>query len=135
MSFLGSVLSFLPPLLIGIALVYLILPNHSESMIAIKLFWSVGVGLGACSLLFFLWCLIFSPDQPGYLILEIGILVILGYFFFRKLKCEFKRFILCTPGDPRFMAIMDSGHYIPGSVGHIRGRVCNLFKDIPTWAI
>lgn len=89
-----TLLSLLPPLLIGVLLVQVLLPapvNPPAGRSAtFPLFWKLclapGAGFALVSLLYFLWSLLFSPRQGlvGYLVMESLLLLGLGIYAWRQ---------------------------------------------------
>jgi hypothetical protein len=92
-------LSLLPPLLIGLLLVQVLLPDPASPPAGgtalrarlWKLCLAPGAGLALVSLLYFVWSLIFSPTQApvGYLVVEGLLLLGLGIFAWRQRRPAF----------------------------------------------
>ncbi len=65
-----SLLLALPPVLIGLAVLFLVWPGPLQSSLLLKLFLGVGAGLGIDSCLYYAWMMLFSPAQGGFLAVE-----------------------------------------------------------------
>jgi hypothetical protein len=81
-----SLLTFLPPILIGALLIHLVWSDRNTLLDwLLKLSLGTGLGLGLSSLLFYLH-LTFFPGSPYFLVVEIVILLALTVIAFRKHK-------------------------------------------------
>ena len=71
--------SLLIAVAIGLAIAWTLRPSFHglRRELPLLAFLSVGLGLGASSLWFFLWLVIFSPHRSAFIISEIGILAVL----------------------------------------------------------
>jgi hypothetical protein len=81
-------ISLLIPLSIGYFFVCSFWPEvkSNQNQFLIKSFLAVGVGLGICSFVFFIWLLVVGPSISGLIIFEIALLICLIGVFIYKTK-------------------------------------------------
>ncbi len=65
-----SLLLALPPVLIGLAVIFLVWPGPFQRQALLKLFLGVGAGFGIDSTIYYAWMMLFSPVQGGFLLFE-----------------------------------------------------------------
>jgi hypothetical protein len=83
MSYLQSILVYIPAVAIGFLLVHLLWPERGLFALLFKFFLGIGAGLGLTSLLYFIILLVIPIGFP-FLTLQIIILLILLFITFRR---------------------------------------------------
>ena len=83
MSYLQSILVYIPAVAIGFLLVHLIWPERGLFTLLFKFFLGIGAGLGLTSLLYFIILLV-MPVRFPFLTLQIIILLILLFITIRR---------------------------------------------------